>query len=243
MTLAVGISGISGRIGQRLVTILDQDETAKTQCGLVSKNSDFTLGKIKINSAQPQCDIWIDFSTPHAFEKVLSLCVETQTPLVSGTTGLSKKHYNELEHAAQTIPILWASNFAISINLMRHFLTNYSQFQSFAVSITETHHQHKADKPSGTAISLAKSIKPHGIIKRVDEDDFLFDDIKIKSIRAGQVAGIHTVDLDNKAESIRISHSAKDPKIFAQGALNVAKWLVQQDKGFYTMTNYIESLS
>jgi 4-hydroxy-tetrahydrodipicolinate reductase len=243
MKLKIGIAGISGRIGQRLVKLLEKDNSALVHCGLLSKNSSFRMDAVEINSNCAKADVWIDFSTPRAFEKVLAHCVQTNTPLVSGTTGLSKKHYNELEHASVHIPILWASNFAISINLIRHFLSNYSRFQSFDVSIIETHHVHKVDKPSGTAITLAKSIKPHGIIKRVDEDDFLFDDIQIKSVREGEVAGIHTVELDNEAESIRISHTAKDPQIFAQGAINVAKWLAQQEKGFYTMTDYVESLS
>ncbi len=243
MKLRIGIAGISGRIGQRIVDVLEDDNKAKVQCGLVSNNSSYVKNGIEINSECGQADVWIDFSTPRAFEKVLSHCVEHNLPLVSGTTGLSKKHYNELEHASAHIPILWASNFAISINLIRHLLSNYTKLQDAKVKITEIHHVHKADKPSGTAITLAKTIKPHGMIKRIDENNFLMDDLEIESIREGEVAGIHTIELDNDNESISISHTAKDPKIFAQGAVDVAKWLHKQDKGFYTMTDYIENLS
>lgn len=243
MKLKIGIAGISGRIGQRLVELLSNDDTALAECGLVSESSRFSLDTIKVSSECGSADIWIDFSTPFAFEKVLAHCVNNKVPLVSGTTGISKKHYVELEHAAQHIPILWASNFAISINLIRHLLSSYSKLQDSKVSIVETHHIHKADKPSGTAITLAKTIKPHGMIKRIDEDNFDMDGIQIKTIREGEVAGIHRVELDNKGENITLTHTAKDPKIFAQGALNVAHWLVQQDKGFYTMTDYIETLS
>ncbi len=243
MNLKIGIAGISGRIGQRLVGVIEKDKNTTVSCGLVSQHSCFTLEGIEINSECTRADIWIDFSTPNAFEKVLVHCIDNKVPLVSGTTGLSKKHYNDLENASVHIPILWASNFALSINLIRHLLSNYTKLVDTKVKITETHHVHKADKPSGTAITLAKTIKPHGMIKRLDEDNFAMDDIEIVSIRKGEVAGIHTIELDNDSENLSITHTAKDPIIFAQGALDVAKWLIKQDKGFYTMGDYIESLS
>lgn len=243
MKQKIGIAGISGRIGHRIVEIVNSDKDLSVSCGLVSpyskyKNDDFTVSK-KCHKS----DIWIDFSTPDAFETVLKHCIETNTPLVSGTTGLSKKHFKEIENAAQKIPVLWASNFAISVNLIQHLLSKYTQLRDSDVTITETHHVHKTDKPSGTAISLARSIKPHGILISVQEDEFLLDDVQIKSIRDSEVAGIHKVDLENKSEIISISHTAKTPRIFAQGAINVGKWLIGKEHGFYTMNDYIDSLS
>ncbi|MBL4661076.1 MAG: 4-hydroxy-tetrahydrodipicolinate reductase [Alcanivoracaceae bacterium] len=245
MTLAIGISGISGRIGQRLFALINEDDDCNVKNGLISKSSKYRIEDLNVNVSNScgKSDIWIDFSTPKAFEKVLSHCIETRTPLVTGTTGLSKKHYKEIENAAQHIGILWASNFAISINLIQHLLSRYTQLQPSTVKITETHHIHKKDKPSGTAITLARSIKPHGILKKIDDDCFLLDDINILSIRESEVAGIHDIEIINESESISISHNAKTPKIFAQGAINVAKWLVNQNTGFYTMNDYIESLS
>ncbi len=243
MKLKIGISGISGRIGQRLIPIIESDDNLSISCGLVSAHSKYTNKGINIGHTCEKSDAWIDFSTPDAFEIVLNHCIETKTPLVTGTTGLSKKHFKEIENAAQEIPVLWASNFAISVNLIQHLLSKYTQLRPSNVEITETHHVHKTDRPSGTAITLARSIKPHGILKTIHEDEFLLDDVKIKSIRDAEVAGIHKIDLENKSEIISISHTAKTPVIFAQGAINVAKWLVNKDKGFYTMNDYIDSLS
>ena len=243
MKLEIGISGISGRIGQKLIPIIESDNKLTLSCGLVSEHSKYKNPKISVSNTCQKSDIWIDFSTPDAFETVLKHCVDTQTPLVSGTTGLSKKHFKELENAAQKIPILWASNFAISVNLIQHLLSTYTQLRPSEATITETHHVHKTDRPSGTAITLARSIKPHGILKTIQEDEFLLDDVKIKSIRDAEVAGIHKIDLENKSEIISVSHTAKTPTIFAQGAINVAKWLSRKEKGFYTMNDYIESLS
>jgi 4-hydroxy-tetrahydrodipicolinate reductase len=243
MTIKIGIAGISGRIGQRLVNLIQNDKDLSAHCGLVSKNSTYKNTNIKVSDSCEKSDVWIDFSTPKSFEKVLKHCIESNTPLVSGTTGLSKKHFRELESAAGFIPVLWASNFAISVNLIQQLLSRYTQLRTSKVSITETHHLHKTDKPSGTAITLARCIKPHGILKTLHEDEFVLDDVKIKSIRDAEVAGIHQIDLDNKAESISITHTAKSPEIFARGAINVAKWLVCKDPGFYTMNDYIDSLS
>lgn len=243
MKLKIGISGISGRIGQRLIPIIQADDNLSISCGLVSEHSKYKNPDINVSHVCEKSNIWIDFSTPDAFETVLQHCVKNNTPLVTGTTGFSKKHYKELEYAAQNIPVLWASNFAISVNLIQHLLSKYTQLRPSNAIITETHHVHKTDRPSGTAITLARSIKPHGILKTIKEDEFLLDDVKIKSIRDAEVAGIHKIDLENKSETISISHTAKTPVIFAQGAINVAKWLVNQEAGIYTMNDYIESLS
>lgn len=243
MTIKIGISGISGRIGQRLIPLVESDENLFIGCGLVSAHSKYEKTNIEIGNECQKSDIWIDFSTPDAFEKVLQHCIETKTPLLTGTTGLSKKHFKEIDNAAAQIPILWASNFAISVNLIQHLLSKYTQLRPSDVEITETHHVHKIDRPSGTAITMARSIKPHGILKTIQEDEFLLDDVKIKSIRDAEIAGIHQVELDNDSESIRITHTAKTPVIFAQGATNVTKWLINQDNGLYTMNDYIESLS
>jgi len=243
MKLKIGISGISGRIGQRLIPIIESDEDLSINCGLVSEHSKYKNKDINVDHACKKSDIWIDFSTPDAFETVLNHCVETKTPLVTGTTGLGKKHFKEIENAAQDIPVLWASNFAISVNLIQHLLSKYTQLRPSDVTITETHHVHKIDRPSGTSITLARSVKPHGILKTIHEDEFLLDDVKIKSIRDAEVAGIHQIELENESEVMSISHTAKTPVIFAQGAINVTKWLIDKEKGFYTMNDYIESLS
>ncbi len=241
--IEIGIAGISGRIGQRLVELINKDENAVVCCGLVSKNSQFKSTTIALSSVCKKADIWIDFSTPAAFDKVLHHCQQHATPLVSGTTGLSETQFKALTKAAEYAPILWASNFSLSINLIQQMLLKYTKLCKTQAKITETHHIHKKDKPSGTAISLAKSINQNGEIKKINNTNFQLNDIAIKSIREGEVAGIHQIDLDNPAEQICIHHRAKTPEIFAQGAIDVSKWLIKQNKGLYTMQNYIESIN
>jgi 4-hydroxy-tetrahydrodipicolinate reductase len=252
--LSLGISGVSGRIGQRLVRLSIQDETIKLNTGIVSEKSNslgLDLGEISgiecINK-KAECnylhsDIWIDFSTPNAFDKVLMHCVATKTPLVSGTTGLNINQFKAISRAGMHIPILWASNFSISINLIQEFLSKYQKFGiPSSIEIEEIHHIHKQDAPSGTAISLAQSCESNSILEPIDELNFNFGSIKISSKRQDEVAGIHTVSIENQGESIQIKHSAKTPDIFAQGALNIAKWLVHKKPKNYTMKDYLETL-
>ena len=240
MKIQVGIAGASGRIGKILCELIEQSSDLELSCGFVSEKSEYANDKF--NTTCEKSDIWIDFSTPDAFETVLTHCIETKTPLVTGTTGLTKKHFKDIEKAAVYIPILWASNFSISINLIQQMLTRYTKLVETNAEITEIHHIHKKDMPSGTAITLARSIKPHGIIKKETENHYQLEDINIFCKREAEIAGIHQIELDNDSEQITIEHSAKNPKIFAQGALNVARWLIKQSNGQYTMSEYIESL-
>jgi len=240
MKVNLGIAGASGRIGKILCELIEQSSDLSLSCGLVSDTSSHS--NKNFSTTCQNSDIWIDFSTPDAFETVLAHCIETETPLVTGTTGLTKKHFKDIEKAAEYIPILWASNFSISINLIQQMLTRYTKLVDTDVEITETHHIHKKDMPSGTAITLARSIKPHGIVKKTDNNNYMLEDIAIHCERQDEVPGIHKIELDNDSEQITIEHSAKNPKIFAQGALNVARWLIKQSNGQYTMSEYIDSL-
>ena len=252
--ISLGISGVSGRIGQRLVRLATDDLTIKLNSGTVSETSQ-SLGldigvlsgidkkQLKAQSNYIHSDIWIDFSTPDAFDKVLMHCIATKTPLVSGTTGLDENQFKAIKRAGVHIPILWASNFSISINLIQELLLKYQKFGiDSRINIEETHHLHKQDAPSGTAISLAKSCESISEIKQLQDLNFSYGKVHIKSIRENEVPGDHTVNLDNDSEFIQIKHSAKTPDIFAQGAINVAKWLLNQKPNNYSMKDFLETL-
>lgn len=247
MKTKIGIAGASGRIGQRLINLINAQSSLRVSSALVSENSKSLHQKqagVLLESEFGHADVWIDFSTPEAFEKTLKHCLATQTPLVSGTTGLTQNHFEALIKAGTHIPVLWASNFSLSINLLQQFLQKYTQLTSgLDIQIEETHHIHKVDAPSGTALSLAKSCNRSGELKDLGDMNFQFDDIVLKSFREGEVPGTHKIQLHHESEALNIVHAAKTPEIFAQGALNVALWLLRQSKGCYQMSDYLESLS
>jgi 4-hydroxy-tetrahydrodipicolinate reductase len=192
-------------------------------------------------------DAAIDFSTPDsAFDNIMT-CIEANTPIVSGTTGwLNKK--TEVENACKTnnASFFYASNFSIGVNLL--FTINQklaklmNGFDNYQCKIEETHHIHKLDAPSGTAISLADDILKN--IQRLDNwklnenTEIKQADLPITAIREGEVTGKHTITYDSDVDTISLSHEAKNRKGFALGAVMAAEYL-KDKKGIYTMQDML----
>lgn len=198
------------------------------------------LGSMDIAGA-----VAIDFSQPSTVYKNITRCFQHRIPVVVGTTGWndSLKEVIETckkEHQA----LLTASNFSIGMNIFfavnTYLASLMNDQESYDVSIEETHHVHKLDKPSGTAISLSQQIIEQ--IRRKKEwtmDEALRDpQLSIQSIREGEVFGDHQVTYDSDADRITISHSAKNRKGFALGAVMAAEWL-QDKKGYYEMRDFL----
>lgn len=219
--LKVGLVGITGKMGQKVLSLLNEDSECNCVCGISSGQADYN--KLAGNS-----DVVIDFSQPRATLKAAEICSKFKKPLVTGTTGISDM--SQLQSAALSTPILHASNFCISIHLLASFLKNACKMLSdFEIDIIETHHKSKKDAPSGTALFLKNSIPDR-------------DDIEIISRRHGNCIGEHTVSLFGKDEVLTLKHEAFGRDIFARGAISVAKWIVHQKPGFYNMQDYICSL-
>jgi 4-hydroxy-tetrahydrodipicolinate reductase len=192
-------------------------------------------------------DAAIDFSTPDsAFDNIMT-CIEANTPIVSGTTGwLDKKLEVENACKANNASFLYASNFSIGVNLL--FVMNQklaslmNGFDNYQCEIEETHHIHKLDAPSGTAISLADDILKN--IQRLDNwklnenTEIKQTDLPITAIREGEVTGKHTITYDSDVDTISLSHEAKNRKGFALGAVMAAEYL-KDKKGIYTMQDML----
>jgi 4-hydroxy-tetrahydrodipicolinate reductase len=151
---------------------------------------------------------------------------------VIGTTGQSKEQRRIIEETAQSLPIVFASNFSIGVNVL-FWLTRRAAEQlgsDFDAEIVETHHKMKKDAPSGTAKTLAEVLKA---AKRTQAD------IPIQSIREGDVVGEHTVIFNGPAERLELSHRAASREIFARGALRAAKWIIRRPPGLYSMQDVL----
>lgn len=183
------------------------------------------------------CDVAIDFSTPNTAVDNIMKCFNIAVPIVVGTTGW----YDQLENIVhdcmeRECSLFVASNFSVGMNIMFALNRRMAQLMEphpeYRLAITETHHIHKLDAPSGTAISLAKDIA---------EESGRFDcwtDIEIASIRKGEVAGIHEVVYDSDIDTLTLCHSAKSRKGLAMGAVLAAEYL-QGKKGYYTMQHLL----
>ncbi len=248
-TINVIISGVSGRIGRRLLKLVLADPRFKLVAGLVSPNSQY-LGKdlgslidqedigLKATDSlmEVKADVVIDFAQPDGFDELVDYCVLGQIALVSGTTGLNQASFDRIVQAAKYTPVMWTSNFSLNIQILKNLLQVYKQTNpNGKFSITETHHIHKKDAPSGTAISLAQAIEPKGKMIKTSEDSFQLGEVDIHAIRAGEVPGTHEVNILLEDETINLKHESHDPTIFAQGALDASLWIHGKNPGFYDL--------
>jgi 4-hydroxy-tetrahydrodipicolinate reductase len=185
-----------------------------------------------IESAMRNCDVAIDFSHAGATAEICRAALQHRKPLVIGTTGHSTEQRSTIEETAQSLPIVFASNFSIGVNVL-FWLTRKAVDQlggNFDVAIVETHHTMKKDAPSGTAKTLAEVLKATKKTK---------GEIPIQSIREGDVVGEHTVIFSGPGERLELTHRAASREIFARGALRAAEWIVSQPPGLYSMQNVL----
>lgn len=168
-------------------------------------------------------DVCIDFTEPSAVIGTLEKIAPYKKPVVIGTTGW------ELDEAlpfAEEMGILYAPNFSLGVALFKRLLKNAGElFASYHVSGIEMHHEEKKDAPSGTAKALSEIVP----------------DLEFQSIRFGSNIGTHQVTFEGKDDAIELTHRAKTRAGFANGALDVAKWLIGK-VGFHTLDDYIEEI-
>ncbi|HRO08002.1 MAG TPA: 4-hydroxy-tetrahydrodipicolinate reductase [Saprospiraceae bacterium] len=193
-------------------------------------------------------DVAIEFSTPESAFNNISQCIIAGLPVISGTTGwLNRKE--EIDQLCQNHngAFLYASNFSIGVNIffeinkiLAHIMDKYEVYD---VSILESHHAAKLDKPSGTAITLAKDIIESIDRKKVwtitEPASSNSRDIFIESLRTGEVPGTHIVKYRSDIDDIEIKHEAHSRMGFAKGAIIAAEWL-KDKKGVFSMKDVLE---
>ncbi|MGN0036096.1 MAG: 4-hydroxy-tetrahydrodipicolinate reductase [Bacteroidaceae bacterium] len=211
--------------GHEIVSIIDVDN-----------QEDFA------SEAFRSADVAIEFTSPASAYQNYRKAFEAGVKVVSGSTGWMDEHGEEIRTlcAEQGKTLFWASNFSLGVAIFsavnRYLARIMNAFPTYDVSMTETHHVHKLDAPSGTAITLAE-----GILENLDrktrwvkEEAASADELPIRSIREGEVFGIHSVRYDSEADSITITHDAKNRKGFALGAVLAAEY-TQTHCGFLGM--------
>lgn len=176
----------------------------------------------------PEFDVAIDFSLPEGFDAILALCRQRGRGLVSGTTGLDDGRRAAMEAAAADIPLLWASNFSLGVALLHELVERAAQaLPDWDCDILESHHVHKRDAPSGTALTLGAAAEAGGASARY------------ASLRAGDIVGEHMVQFATGGERIELVHRATDRDIFARGALHAAIRLAGQPPGSYRLRDLL----
>jgi 4-hydroxy-tetrahydrodipicolinate reductase len=218
------LMGAAGRMGKTIIDLAKDDPEIDVvgQCDLGDP----------IEPAMKNCDVAIDFSNADAISEICAAAVQHRKPLVIGTTGHSQEQRRLIEETAQSLPVVFASNFSIGVNVL-FWLTRKAAERlggDFGAEIVETHHKMKKDAPSGTAKTLAE------VLKATKETQ---NEIPIQSIREGDVVGEHTVIFNGPSERLDLTHRAASREIFARGALRAAKWIINQPPGLYSMEDVL----
>lgn len=216
--------GAAGRMGKTISDLAKDDSGIEIveRCDLNDP----------IEPVMRNCDVAIDFSHADAVVEICSAALQHRKPLVVGTTGHSKEQHKLIGDTARSLPIVFASNFSVGVNVL-FWLARKAAEQlggDFDAEIVETHHKTKKDAPSGTAKTLADLLKAAKQMPR---------EIPVQSIREGDVVGEHTVIFSGPAERLELTHRAASREIFARGALRAARWIVDQPPGLYSMQNVL----
>lgn len=180
-------------------------------------------------ASAPAFDVAIDFSLPDGFERILALCTARGAALVSGTTGLEAGQRQALENASKQVPVLWASNFSLGVAVLNDLVERAAAALSgWDCDIVESHHVHKLDAPSGTALTLGEHARKGGAEPRY------------ASLRAGDIVGEHFVQFTTLGERIELVHRATNRDIFARGALHCATRLAGRPAGAYRVRDLLD---
>ncbi len=229
------VHGATGRMGQRLLALAPDfpglrlvAAVARSTAGLVVP-AGVVLPATRLADA-PDIGLAIDFSLPEAFDAALALAVERRAAFVSGTTGLSPAQRKALEAASRQIPVLWAANFSMGVAVLTELVERAATaLLGWDLDIVESHHVHKQDAPSGTALALGAAAQAGGAEPRY------------ASLRAGDIVGEHWLQFAGAGERVELAHRATSRDIFARGALSVGEWLARQGAGLYTMRDWAQA--
>ena len=245
----VMVCGAYGRMGKEVISAIEASSDFKLVCGFDKEENEENEIKIynDISKIKEEIDVIIDFSNVHATLKILEFAKAKHLPIVIATTGFNREQEQIIEDYSKLVPIFKSANMSFDINLMCKILAELAPLLSNSdIEITETHHRNKIDAPSGTALLLANSIneslgnKMKYVYNRHDLSQKREDnEIGFTSIRGGNIVGEHTVQFFGPYETLEVKHTSYSRKVFADGALKAAMFMIDKPNGLYSMNNLV----
>ena len=250
----LAISGCMGRMGQQLIKSSKKNKSFKlitlTENRLVNKKFHGIKPELNSDKAFKKTDVIIDFTVPKCTLEILKIASKLRKKVVIGTTGFTRAQENEIKKYSKKIPILKAGNMSLGVNLLTLLTKKISAVldEDFDIEIVESHHRHKVDAPSGTALMLGHAAAEGRGVKLLNVEDRGRDgingartrgDIGFHAIRGGDVVGEHDVIFAADGERIVLRHLATDRQIFVRGALRAAIWAQDKDAGEYDMMDVL----
>lgn len=237
------ITGSSGRMGQTLIQAgNDNPETEVTSTHDAGEN---------LKACFENVDGCIDFTVHHFTQEVLDAAIASKTPLIIGTTGHSDEEKARIIEASKALPVVFAANYSIGVNTLFWLTQKATQIlgnDAFDIEVTEMHHRHKIDSPSGTARRLLEILNDE--TKTSYENDVAHGrlgnigprpskEIGMHTLRGGDVVGDHTVMFAADGERVELTHKASSRMTFASGAVRAAVWIQDKPAGLYDMQDVL----
>ncbi len=257
MTLRIAVAGVTGRMGREVVAAAAAEPAVVLVGGTARPGSAAVGGDWAALTGVPapgarivggpsevlgEADVLIDFTAAEASVANARACAEAGVALVCGTTGLSGDQMAELRAAAERVPVFYARNMSLGVGALLQALPSLVRaLGGYDVEIVETHHRHKTDAPSGTALALAEAIAgalgtdlgEQAVFGRQGVAPRHAGDIGIHAVRAGGNSGEHVVILADDGEEIRIAHRSFSRRAYARGALRAATFVAGRPPGLY----------
>ena len=239
----IAITGSNGRMGRALIRAVKINPDV-SQGPMLNRGDD-------INLVLKDFDVLIDFTRPEATLNALSICQNAGKAMVIGTTGFSDEALKIIDQASSDIPIVFAPNMSVGVNLTLKLLETTAKVigTDSNIEIVEAHHRHKVDAPSGTALkmgevianALGRDLSECAVYGREGtEEPRDRQTIGFSSIRGGDVVGEHTVTFFMEGERVEITHKASSRMTYANGAIKACQWLTNKANGLYSMQDVLD---
>ncbi|KAB0484828.1 dihydrodipicolinate reductase [Pseudomonas reinekei] len=262
----IAVMGAAGRMGKTLIEAVQQAPGAGLTAAVDRPDSTLVgadagelaaIGRIGVplsgdlDRVVDEFDVLIDFTHPTVTLKNLAFCRKHNKAMIIGTTGFSVEEKELLAEAGKDIPIVFAANFSVGVNLCLKLLDTAARVlgDDVDIEITEAHHRHKVDAPSGTAVrmgeviadALGRDLKKVAVYGREGQTGARDrETIGFATVRAGDIVGDHTVLFAADGERVEITHKASSRMTFAKGAVRAALWLDGREPGLYDMQDVLD---
>lgn len=262
--IKIVIVGATGKMGQTLIQEIFNDECLVLSAAVDLSSSSYigidagsllglqtgVLISADLTEDHANSDIMIDFTRPEASLSYLDFCLEHNINYVLGTTGFNEKEKEKIHTAANKIAICFAPNMSIGVNLLISLVEAATKVlhNQFDIEIIESHHRHKVDSPSGTALRLGEAVAKSAGLSLEKNSVFHREgnitprkntEIGFSTIRGGDIVGDHTVLFAGDGERIELTHRASSRKTFANGAIRAAKFITGKPSGLFDILDVL----
>jgi 4-hydroxy-tetrahydrodipicolinate reductase len=256
--MKIAIAGAAGRMGQMLIREIARTDGCSLTAALESPGSNAlgtdAGGGVKIVSdaaaAIGAANAVIDFTVPAATVAHAGIAADKGTSMVIGTTGLNPEQTAAIHDYAKRVPILWAANMSMGINILLALVEKTAAMldPAYDIEVLEMHHRHKIDAPSGTALALGRAAAAGRQVRLEDVWRKSRDghtgarpagEIGFATLRGGEEVGVHTVMFAAAGERLELSHRAFSRETYASGAVRAALWLKGKKPGLYGMKDVL----